>query len=52
MALEWKVKFKMISKRGVCISLTSLATLDLVSMAEARVRLAVCIAISIGYWEL
>jgi len=52
MALQWKVKFKMISKRGVCISLISLVTLDFVSLTEARVGLAVCIAISIGYWEL
>lgn len=42
----------MISKRGVCISLNSMATFDFVSLAEARVGLAVCIVISIGYWEL
>jgi len=42
----------MITKRGVCISLTSMATLDFVILAEARVGLAVCIVISIGYWEL
>lgn len=38
MALKWKVKFK-ISKRDVCISLSSMATMDFVSLAEERVGL-------------